>query len=257
MAIRSHIQIPKTILKHFQDELDSERKIWYLDIESNQICRKSAGLLGTSKGYYSKDGEAYWSKTIENPIGKLNQQVLAFCSGELQSTTFHPNDMDVVKRYIQSAIVRSESTFAAMKTAISNPECYKGQQLHDALSIIGMTVVGEITDALDFDNMIATILVNRTEQNFVVPRNCFYCVMRNSYPNYIMPISPKGALLLLPGDQIHNSSGNYGIIDDPEQIKILNKHALKYESILNGAFVASNCCTELEYLQKILLNPPW
>ena len=125
------------------------------------------------------------------------------------------------------------------------------------MSVIGMTIVGEITDALDFENMIATILVNRTERNFVVPRNCFYCVMRNGYPNYIMPISPKGALLLLPVSQIQLSSGNYGIINDPEQVKRLNKHALKYECMLNGAFVASDCRSELEYLQEILMNPPW
>lgn len=257
MAIHSHIQIPKTILRHFRDETDLEKKVWYLNVATNQIAKKSANLLGTAKGYYSNEGEAYWSKTIEDPIGKLNLQVLAFCSGEIKTTAFQPNDMEVVKRYIQSAMVRSKSAFTAMKTVITNPEEYTEQQMHDALSVIGMTVVGEITDELNFNKMVASILANRTARSFVVPSNCFYCVERNSYPNYIMPISPKGALLLLPKEQLENGIGNYGVIDDPEQVRRLNRHALKYECLINGAFVAADCRAELEDLQKLLMNPPW
>ena len=257
MSIHSHIQIPKTILKHFRDESDSEKKVWYLDVKTNQIGKKPAGRLGASKGYYSKDGETYWSKTIEAPIGKLNQQVFAFCSGEVKTMVFRPNDMDVAKRYIQAAMVRSESAFAAMKTAVANQETYTDQQLHDALSLLGMTVVSEITNALDFDKMIATVLVNRTSRNFVVPRNCFYCVERNGHPNYIMPISPKAALLLLPREQLQRHMGTYGLIDKPEQILRLNRHALKYERLINGAFVAASGRSELEDLQQLLMNPPW
>lgn len=257
MGIHSHIQIPKAILKHFRDESDPEKKVWYLDVSTKQIGRRSSGRLGTSKGYFSKDGEDYWSKTIEDPIGKLNQQVLAFCSGEVNNTVFHPNDMEVVRRYIQAAMVRSESAYAAMKTAVTNQEEYTEQQLHDALSVIGMTVVSEITDGLDFNKMIATILVNRTSRNFVVPRNCFYFVERDGYPNYVMPISPKVALLLLPREQLQNHVGNYGVIDKPEQILRLNRHALKYECLINGAFVAASSCSELEDLQQLLMNPPW
>ena len=257
MSIHSHIQIPKTILKHFRDESDSEKKVWYLDVKTNQIGKKSASRLGTSKGYYSKDGESYWSKTIEDPIGKLNQQVLAFCAGEVRTTVFHPEDMEVVKRYIRAAMVRSESAFAAMKTVIANPEKYTKQQLNDALSVIGMTVVGEITNELDFDKMVATILVNRTDRNFAVPRNCFYCVERAGYPNFIMPISPKGALLLMPRIQLEKHGGNYCVVDNSEQILRLNRHALKYESLLNGAFVAASCRSELEDLQMTLMTPPW
>ena len=154
-------------------------------------------------------------------------------------------------------MVRSESAFVAMKAVISNQDEHTEQQLHDALSVIGMSVVSEITDKLDFDKMVATILVNKTDINFVVPRNCFYCVERNGNPNYVMPISPKAALLLLPIEQLQNYMGNYGVIDKPEQILRLNRHALKYECLINGAFVAASSRSELEDLQQLLMKTPW
>lgn len=255
--VESHIQIPNTILKHFRDETTPDKKVWYLDISTQEIRKKPSSRLGTSKGYYSIDGENYWNTTIEDPIGKLNQQVLLFCAGKIKNITFHPTDMNIIKRYIKSAMVRSKTAFESMKSSISNSDDYTEQQLHDALSVVGMTAVDEITQSLGFDQMVATILVNRTDRNFVVPRNCFYCVSRDNHPNYIMPISPKGALIILPKSQIQNATGNYGVIDSEEQILRLNKYALKYECIFNGDFVASNCRTELEYLQEVLANPPW
>ncbi len=255
--IHSHIQIPNTILKHFRDETDKEKKVWYLDIKTQTINKKPSGRLGTSKGYYSIDGENYWNATIEDPIGKLNKQVLSFCAGDIKKITFHPQDMDIVKLYIKSAMVRSNNTFESMKKAIPNNERYTDQELHDAMSVIGMKLFDTILKNLKFDNMVATVLINRTERSFVVPRNCFYCVERDAYPNYVMPISPKAALLLLPNEQLQITTGTYGLIDTPEQISRLNRHALKYECLLNKDFVASDSCVELEYLQETLKNPPW
>lgn len=257
MAIHSHIQIPNTVLKHFRDESDSEQKIWYLDISTKQINKKPSKRLGTAKGYYSNDGEHYWSSIIETPIGRLNQQVLSFCAGDISTITITTDDMNTVKRYIQSAMVRSNLALEAMKSEMIYLDVFSEQQLHDAFSVIGMSIVGKITNALDFDEMVATILVNSTERNLVVPRNCFYCVIRDGHPNYIMPISPKGALLLMPKTQLWNPGHNYGVIETSEQVLLLNKHALKYECLLNGAFIASNSRSELEYLQGVLTDPPW
>lgn len=41
--INSHIQLPNLILKHFRDETDDTKKVWYLDISSGKI-RQSAAL---------------------------------------------------------------------------------------------------------------------------------------------------------------------------------------------------------------------
>ena len=257
MGIYSHIQIPNTILKHFRDETDPEKKVWYLDITDQTIRRKSAKRLGTSKGYYSLDGEQFWKHTIEDQVGNLNKQVLDFSAGKIERLTFCSNDMDVVKRYILAAIVRSKPALNSIKDAVEATEKYTAQFLHDAISVLGMEYSKDISDMLNFDSMISTVLVNRTDRNLVVPRNCFYCIEKDNQPNYVMPISPKAALLLLPKSQLENTTGNYAVTEDPEMVLRLNRHALKYECLLNKDFVASSCYEELESLQELLYNPPW
>ena len=252
MAQHSHIQIPNTILRHFQDPTDPGKKVWFLDIATKSILKKPSGRLGTEKGYYSDSGENYWSTIIENPLGNLNKRVLAFCNGDLETITITQNDIEIAKRYIRSAMVRSKLAFHSMKDAAKHALGFTDQQLHDALSVIGMSVIDDAIPSLDLDNMAATILVNKTTTHFVVPRNCFYSVIRDDCANYVMPISPIGALLLLPHKQLSKTDGKYALIDDPEQINILNKYALKFECVFNQEFVASSSRTELEFLQKIL-----
>lgn len=254
MATHSHIQIPHTILKHFRDETDKEKKVWYLDIATNTIGWQTSRRLGTERGYYSQDGENYWNQVVENPIGKLNEKLLLFCKGELKTITINQLERSIVKRYIKSAMVRSDFAYESMRSVISNRGDYTEQSLHDALSVIGMSAVEEITKVLNIDSMVATVIANRTDWSFVVPRNCFYCVVRENYPNFVMPISPIGAILLIPKEQLDKEDGNYGVIDNAEYIKRLNKYALQFECSFNNDFVACNSRSELEELQKILMK---
>lgn len=255
--IYSHIQLPHTILRHFRDEYDPEKKVWYLDTTTKQINKLASGRLGTSRNYYSPKVEKHWANTVESPIGKLNQRVLAFCSGQVTTINFTQNDMEIVKQYLYAALGRNERVFSAMESALPNAEKFTKQQRHDFFSVYGMSVAYEVANEYGFDKMIASIIINRTDRNFVVPRNCFYTVKMDDYECYVMPISPKCAFLLLPSNLLQAKGGNYGIIDDSEQILRLNIYALKYECLHNHAFVATNCQAELEYLKQILMNPPW
>lgn len=248
MSINSHIQLPNGILKHFRDQSDAEKKVWYLNISDKTIGKKPSGRLGTSKGYFSKGIEAYWNSTIESPIGKLNEQVLSFCSGTINHIDFKADDINTIKNYLKAAIVRSNPGLNAFKLATPNQQELSIQKLHDESSIMGMSAVDDVFEKLNINNMIATILVNRTNRFLVVPRNCFYCVSRNGYTNIVMPITPLCALLLMPKAQLNDSDGNYGVIQEDEQVLRLNKHALICERDFNGEFVASNSRKELEYL---------
>ena len=83
MGIHSHIQLPNSILQHFREGTDPERKVWYLDMHSGLIQRKSAKKLGTSKGYFSDLIERFWNQQVESPISELNCRVRNFCRGKL------------------------------------------------------------------------------------------------------------------------------------------------------------------------------
>jgi hypothetical protein len=48
MAVDSHIQIPKGVLKHFSE---SSGRVYYLDMVTGRIGLAGAGVLGTEHGY--------------------------------------------------------------------------------------------------------------------------------------------------------------------------------------------------------------
>mgnify|MGYP003307964025 CR=1 FL=1 len=56
MAIDSHIQLPKGVLKHFAE---SSGRVFYLDMVTGKIGLAGAGVLGTEYGYYSEEQEKY------------------------------------------------------------------------------------------------------------------------------------------------------------------------------------------------------
>lgn len=248
MGIHSHIQLPNLILQHFRDESDPEKKVWYLDISSGRILRKSAGRLGTAKGYYSEVGEKFWDQNIEAPLGELNARIRAFCNGETETITIKKEDAVLAKQYIKAAAVRSNLAYQAMKESSVTASLYSEQANHDALSFFGMRASPQFDQ--QFEDLAVTIIANRTDRHLVVPRNCYYCVSHWNVRNYVAPISPWCAILLLPAKHLHIVNGGYVVIDDASQVDIMNVHALKYEYMFNADFVASACRTELEMLRK-------
>lgn len=248
MGIHSHIQLPNLILHQFRDESDPEKKVWYLDIASGKILRKPAGRLGTAKNYYSKHGEEFWAKNIESPLGKLGSRVRAFCNGEVETITIEDEDSRLVKQYIKAAAVRSNLAYQTMKEGSIAADLCSKQANHDALSLLGMQASPQFDQQLE--DLEVTIIANRTNRHLVVPRNCYYCVSHWNVRNFVAPISPQCAILLLPIEHLHLINDGYAVIDDPAQVDCMNVLALKYEYMFNADFVASDRRTELEFLQQ-------
>ena len=248
MSIHSHIQLPNLILQHFRDESTPDKKVWYLDICSGKILRKSAGRLGTSKGYYSDNGEKFWSKNIESPLGELNARILAFCNGETETITIKKEDAILAKQYIKAAAVRSNLAYQSMMESSVTASLYSEQANHDALSFWGMRASPQFDQ--QFEDLAVTFIANRTDRHLVVPRNCYYCVSRWNVRNFVAPISPRCAILLLPVEHLHLVNDGYAVIEDSSQVDIMNVLALKYEYMFNADFVATDRPTELEFLQE-------
>ena len=76
MNINSHVQLPNCVLRNFRDETDPEKKVWYLDVQTGDILRKSSKKLGTCKGYYSETGERFLAENIENPLSIITHRIL-------------------------------------------------------------------------------------------------------------------------------------------------------------------------------------
>ena len=92
-------------------------------------------------------------------------------------------------------------------------------------------------------------LINQTDRDLVVPRNCYYEINKSSGINIIVPVFPKGAWLLFEKEKQPEWIGCIGAIANPEVIEVMNVCALQYECTFNQAFVASNSYFEIERLQ--------
>ena len=53
MNINSHIQLPNCVLRNFRDETDPEKKVWYLDVQTGDILRKSSKKARNLQGILS------------------------------------------------------------------------------------------------------------------------------------------------------------------------------------------------------------
>lgn len=255
-GVHSHIQLPNSILQQFRDEADPEGKVWFLDMRSGLIRRKSAKKLGTSKGYYSEPIEMLWNQQVESPFSKLNCRVRNFCAGKAERITLSPEDIETVKRYIKGAAVRSGIAYDALQRNSIFGQFLPEQFMHDYLSEFAMRSTNVLDELLS--DLSVNILLNRPERCFVVPRNCFYQVLMSDYNIWVAPVSPQCALLLFSEESPHVADESYFVIDCPSEIDRMNLCALKYEFNYNCDFIASSRQDELVFLQHFLQdNKAW
>ena len=245
MNINSHVQLPNCVLRNFRDETDPEKKVWYLDVQTGDILRKSSKKLGTCKGYYSETGERLWAENIENPLSIITRKIQKNCTGEIPCLQISADDADVCKRYIKAAFIRSKMAEDEMnKHSVTASICTE-QSNHDMLACFGLRSYGPIES--DLEKMDVSVLVNKTERMLVVLRNCFYLVTLQGASHMVAPVCPKGAILLMP--QKMGRAGMTAVVSEPNVIEEMNIWALCSELEFNSAFVAANSRTELELLK--------
>ena len=142
-----------------------------------------------------------------------------------------------------------------MQGSITAPYC-SDQENHDDLVFCGLQHNNGIFPQLVDHEMM--VLINRTKEQFVVPRNCFFEVSSNKIKCIVAPISPSCALCLAPKnyrrDIVKDTESRIGIFDDSADICISNIHALQYEYVFNHSFVAAANKSELQKLLDYLNN---
>lgn len=248
-GINSHIQIPAGILKYFRDTTGPEKKVWSLDTGSGKITRRPYHHLGTQSGYFAPETEQFWNETIESPITSLNSRIRAFCEGKATSVKVTPADLDTAKRYVKASMLRSGLTYDTFLKHSVTAFLFSDQANRAALAYFGMSE--QSGDIAALNSFRLSVLVNRSSRHLVVPRNCFYWISSHKRLAIVIPISPQGALLLVPEDY-PSEPEEYGILQKAEDVEWLNIAALRAEYHQNkagGSFVAADREEELLLLQ--------
>lgn len=224
MSKKSHIQMPRLILKNFQK--DSKGMLYY-DCIQQKIVRGHAKTLCTELGYYSNDVETYLDKNVETRMGNL----VDF----LKRTSFQNGDnppkdyIDAAFTYCYALISRSPAFLGEIKNNLYIRSLSPTNQ-HDIAAKVALERAIE-KNILGFYKI--AFLTNNTEEELVLPiGGIVQCGMR-----LICPVSPWRTIVFdVPmAERSEKNVNNITLfeIDSKDTIKDINIEAVKQEEKRN------------------------
>ncbi len=245
--MNSHVQIPKSFLKNFSYKpRDKGRVVDYLDLKKKEILCENIKTLGTITGFYSDECEEFLDKNIEDPVNKIIEKIKPFGRNTIQQVSIGPEEIKVIFDFFNYSFSRS-------KYAVNQANTYC---ITSAIQPVTNEELIWLQKHNIFNEYCLRVLINRTDINFVIPRNCFY-IKTSSYldkPYIILPFSKKYAIILISKqeDATQKEDDNEHLfIDDKVDIHKLNENALWFEKLMNNEFIVGDK-KELSRLKVLL-----
>ena len=249
-GIRSHIQMPKLLLKRFHNQ---KNQFFYYDVKKGFIGTKgTAESINTELGYYSLDAEHYLSDHIEAPFGKILSFIdkLDFDKGYFQL----PSNFEYTTRsFIYSLLSRDPLTLRSFNKHSIFSQFMPDQTVHDLIALNGISTAFSKNI---FSEYSLTFMVNRTKIPFVLPLSGLYNYKIADYNIINLPISPMICICLLENayaTQITNEHGEISMfsVDSPEIIMRINTWAFRGQKNRNWGCVI---CPERDELDRLLID---
>ena len=245
----SHKQLPRFALSRFKDHNGA---VFILCLKDFQIYSRGPRVIGTEQDYYSPAMEDYLSTNRENPFCRATEKFIEFAEQKKTATTINPNDEVVTKRYVTSSMARSNRAFNSFMQNSITAQLFIPQSNHDHLVYFASERNNGISELIE--NYKILIMVNKTQHQFVLPRNCIYGISSFGFFCIIVPLSPFCALQLVPPEfdknYIDGQETRLVICNDPEMVLLMNIAAMRYEYVFNRDFVAAGRKKELEELKS-------
>ncbi len=206
--------------------------------------------LGTQKGYYSQEFEQYLNKQIENPFSKLALEISSFVEQGNELLVLSAGTEKICKQYISVAAFRSKRAYLDFLNGSLVAGLLDDQTSHDGLVFFSTKLNSGVIPEISESRMM--VLANKTDKEFVVPRNCFYLISSEGFPCIIAPITPICAIGLIPKDYPLEKNVNLWTVNNTDDILHMNKQALCMEYVFNHEFVAARRQNELSELKSYL-----
>lgn len=251
MDVKSHIQLPKCILKQFEN--DNHELYYYDGNEKNHnrniIKTGHAKTLNSELGYYSEATEFALSTKIEQPLSELLQFVN---TTNFDGSQFYLDSKykKIVLRYIYSLFSRSSQLLSAIKKESIFFQFFNQQVQHDIAVMNGIYFADEMEL---FKDKYLTFMVNQTDNPFIITLFDFFDYKQDDYQYIQIPLTPKISAVLVKEEWVKNTSEN-GVIKlltvlDSDILFSINKLACKRE-LKNGRKICIS--NDKEYLRKII-----
>jgi hypothetical protein len=215
-----------------------------LDLKTNKITEEKINELGTIEDYFTEKAEDFLCKNIEQPFGRIAAKVKVFEKKKIQTLTINKEESEAILRFFHFAWIRSEKILSEINKH-STVAQFLGDYKTEDLFILNQNF---------FSKYKVNILLNRTDINFVLPKNCFFQVFsKEKELIYILPFSPRTAFILVTEKEVRNyvvdGKEFYNEVHETKTLENLNVVAYKSEQQMDNKFIVSK--TELE-LQNIL-----
>ena len=227
----SHIQMPKTVLKEFENK--EKRCLYYYSFADQKIHRGHAKTLNTELGYYSDSTEDFLSKKIETKLGMLISQLklMSFENGEIAPKEYE----EVAFSYIYSLISRSSSFFESMKASSTFFQLFDVTSQHDVAAQNGYVTACELGLLKNYK---VGFVLNEAEESMVIPTGGVVQLGMSLY----CPLTPRRGICFI-------SSANKKFYADnqipvmsigDEMINKINVMSFKQERERDKGYIASD-----------------
>lgn len=243
----SHVQLSQLLMRGFSFKTTKGDKVQYLDLNDNSIKEEKVNKLDAIPGYFDEDVEKQLAK-IESKFGEVILKFKKFQKTE-KDIILSRNDFNTIQCFIDCLILRNEKMSDLSKKSsiiLSNFDATPSDVLRwydyndESYRILG--------------NRKTNVLINKTNVDFVLPRNGFYCVRKNGEYEYILPVNKKVAIIMMDEKLYEEHKDGdileYAYIDLDEEIKKFNNIAYYTEKDMNNKFLIGSE-TELKRLQKL------
>ena len=234
-VVKSHIQLPKVILKDF---VSTDKKLYYLDPISNEIKSSSVAVFNRRLGHYKLEFEEYLSKEYENITGKIKKILIDFLEKGIKQIdlTIYSKNM---KELFSIAVYRNPN-FVEMV----NQKTVFSKIFYNGFTTETIILASKDMGKFDmFPEEKIFICFNKTKKGFITCKANFAEIsIDNGNRACIMPLSPKIALMLVPHNYYEkvineNGMGAYMIVNEEKDILVINKLIYRYAKTLKDESV--------------------
>lgn len=261
MPVKSHIQIPKSIVKNFSfkdvvKSNDSMTKIdftYKLSVKNSHIRKIKAKNFCTKKGYYDDDVEEILSCKYEAPFGNIKKEIYQFIKGKKKTMTITPLCFQIAFNFLSSLWNRNKMSLQLYKEESLLKDILPPLTASEYQKICHKIQISPLGFIEDYS---MTILIAKGNLDFVTTSCGFTIIPVNKQWLFFLPICPKGGILFYKlakdGSPDKNTLFSY-----PNHTLEINKYLYRTEKVLKGEGVISNKRETLELLyNSIYSNNP-
>lgn len=247
-GVNSHIQMPKCVLKRFENQNHS---FYYYDVEKDIIGSNGhAKTTNTQFGYYSEEVEKYLNDNIEMPFAKVLQFV---DKTDFDGSSFFWNSefSKNVKSFIYTLMVRDPKMLKSINDHSVFFQFFNKQSQHDYAVIEGIRQA-HLEDP--FKAYTVTFSVNKTHKPFVLPMCGLYEYKLMDAIHVNLPVTPKIAITLVEpkgaSGLLKNNVVSMYAIEEELIVDRMNGWAFRTQCNAGWGYVVSPEKNVLEVLQK-------